>query len=516
MPEPMSEPWWKSGVIYQIYPRSYQDSNGDGVGDLAGIESRLDHLVDLGVDAVWVSPIYPSPMADFGYDVADYTGIHPLFGTMADFDSLLAAAHARKLKLLLDFVPNHSSDRHPWFVEASSSRENPKRDWYIWRDGEPGVLPNNWQSDSGIPAWTWHEATEQYYLHKFLPQQPDLNWRNPAVREAMLAAMEFWFRKGVDGFRVDVLYQTIEDEAFRDDEVNPDYDPARDPPMRKNLRTRSVDQPEVMELVVEPMRALARRYGDRLLIGEIYLPFDRLARYGGESGVQLPFNFALILHRDWTAPALARLINDYEGSLPEGAWPNWVTGNHDQSRIATRQPGLERAAMLLLLTLRGTPTIYQGEEIGMPDVPIPPDRVQDPWELNMPGLGEGRDPCRTPIRWDASPGHGFTQAAVEPWLPFGPASPNVAEQRDDPGSTLSLTRELLHLRRAHPALALGTMSKVRADGDVLRYARERDGERFEIAINFGDPIAWPAGEVVLSTHAPGDMLRLGEGVILRG
>ena len=516
--------WWRGGTIYQIYPRSYQDTNGDGVGDLPGIAARLDHLVDLGVDAVWVSPIFPSPMADFGYDVADYRDIHTLFGTLADFDRLLAAAHERGLRLLLDFVPNHSSCEHPWFRESASARDGAKRDWYVWRDPKPdGSPPTNWQSWSGIPAWTFHEPTEQYYLHKFLPEQPDLNWWNPDVRAAMLDNMRFWLERGIDGFRVDVLNHTIEDREFRDDPPNPDYRADRDPPFRANLQLHSSNRPEVMELVVEPMRRLADEYG-ALLVGETYEPFADLVRYYGTngSGVQLPFNFSLVLLDDWRAETIAGLVRDYERALPADGWPNWVTGNHDQSRIATKVgPARARAAMMLLLTLRGTPTIYQGEEIGMEDVAIPTDAVRDPWELNMPGLGEGRDPCRTPMRWDASPGQGFTQADAEPWLPFGPPSPNVSEQRDDPASMLSLTRDLLRVRRAHEALSVGAIRDVRAEGDLLRYVREGGGERFAVAINLGDStLQRPGGEIVLSTHGlarhgAGDTLRPGEGVILR-
>ena len=329
--------WWRDAVIYQIYPRSWRDSGRDGVGDLPGILSRLDHLTRLGVDAVWISPIYPSPMADFGYDVSDYTGVDPLFGTMADAERLIAEAHARGLKVILDFVPNHSSDRHPWFQAARSSREDPHRDWYIWADPAPGGgVPNNWMSAAGGPAWTLDEGTGQFYLHSFLPEQPDLNWRNPAVREAMLGAMRFWFERGVDGFRLDVVYRCVKDEALRDDPVNPDFDPDRQHPQNRVIPVHSADQPEVMELVVEPMRRLARAFGDRLLIGEIYLPLERLVTYyGADSGVHLPFNFALIF-ADWSAPALRDLIRRYESLLPPDGWPNWVLGNHDQPRIASR------------------------------------------------------------------------------------------------------------------------------------------------------------------------------------
>ena len=494
-PSPHREPgWWKDAVVYQVYPRSWQDASGDGVGDLAGIASRLDHLVALGVDVLWVSPFYPSPMADFGYDVADYRGIDPLFGTMDDFDALLAAAHERGLKLLLDFVPNHSSSKHPWFEESASSRDDPKRDWYLWRDAAPdGGPPNNWQSSSGGgPAWEWHEPTGQYYMHQFLAAQPDLNWRNPDVRDAVLDAMRFWFDKGVDGFRLDVVYHCVVDAEFRDDPENPDFDPATQPPFDAVRQVHSTDQhPEIMELVIEPMRRLADECGQRLLIGEIYLPPEKLVRYYGESpatGVQLPFNFGLIF-AEWRAEPLAALITRYESLIPDGEWPNWVLGNHDQGRIASRVgPERARLAAMLLLTLRGTPTIYQGDELGMTDVPIPPDRVRDPWELNMPGLGEGRDPVRTPMRWNGSVHAGFCPDDVEPWLPIGPDvdTVNVAAETEDPGSMLALHRALLTLRRARPSLALGDCERVEAHGEALVFERTLDGERTFVALNLGD------------------------------
>jgi alpha-glucosidase len=500
MTETRQDGWWREAVIYQIYPRSWRDANGDGVGDLKGIEERLDHLVRLGVDAVWISPFYPSPMADFGYDVSDYTGVDPLFGTLEDFDALLAAVHARGLKLILDFVPNHSSDAHPWFREAQGSRDSAKRDWYVWRDAAPdGGPPNNWMSSSGGPAWTWHEGTGQYYLHKFLPAQPDLNWRNPDVREAMLDAMRFWFARGVDGFRLDVVYHCIKDAEFRDDPEKPDYDPETDPPFAAVNPEFSTDQPEVMALVIEPMRRLADEMGHRLLVGEIYLPHEKLARYYGTdtagtggTGVQLPFNFALVF-ADWSAPALANLIRSYEATLPRGGWPNWVLGNHDQSRIATRiGPDRARlAAVLLLAGLRGTPTLYYGDEIGMEDVEIPEDRIRDPWELNMPGLGEGRDPCRTPMRWTDGTGAGFCAPGVEPWLPIGEVGPGdaVEAQAADPDSVLSLHRDLLTLRRDHPALSRGDYESIEVHGDMLEIVRVAEGDRVLVAINFGKAAA---------------------------
>nr|PZN31071.1 MAG: alpha-amylase [Chloroflexota bacterium] len=370
--------WWQRGVIYQIYPRSFQDSNGDGVGDLRGILQRLDYLAWLGVDAIWLSPIYPSPMADFGYDVADYCDIHPLFGNLEDFDRLVAEAHARGLKVILDYVPNHTSSQHPWFLESRSSRESPKRDWYIWRDPAPdGGPPNNWLAFFGGPAWTWDEATGQYYLHSFLPEQPDLNWRNPEVQRAMLDALRFWLDRGVDGFRVDVIWLMIKDDQFRDNPPNPDYRPDQ-PPIASLLPVYNADRPEVLD-IIRMMRRTLDAYDERMMVGEIYLPIDRLMAYYGQNGdgCHLPFNFQLIL-LPWQAEKIKAAVDSYEQALPPGGWPNWVLGNHDQPRVATRagQSQVGVAAMLLL-TLRGTPTIYYGDEIGMHNVDIPPEQFQD-------------------------------------------------------------------------------------------------------------------------------------------
>ena len=522
--------WWERGTVYQIYPRSFQDSNGDGIGDLPGIIQRLDYVASLGVDAIWLSPIFPSPMADFGYDVSDYCGIEPMFGTLDDFDRLLAQAHARGLKLLLDFVPNHTSDQHPWFIESRSSRDNPKRDWYIWRDAKPdGSPPNNWISDFGGSAWTWDETTDQYYLRAFLPQQPDLNWRNPELKAAMMDVMRFWLDRGVDGFRIDVLWHIVKSEGFSDNPVNPDWRDGHNERDRV-LQLHSTDQPEAHALSAE-MRALADDYGtrtgnERVLIGEIVLPNDRLARWYGtpeRPQVHLPFNFSLI-ENSWNAETLGRLIADYEASLPDWGWPNWVLGSHDSPRIAARIGEAQaRVAMMLLLTLRGTPTLYQGDELAIGPVPIPPDKVRDPKELRQPGIGLGRDPGRTPMPWDNSPHAGFSTA--EPWLPLNPDWPirNVAAQEAEPASMLNFTRALLELRRAEPALCLGDYQPVACEGTLLAYRRVRGTDEVLVALNLGEaPVAMPdearTGERLLSTLAgKGDAssLRGNEGVIMR-
>jgi alpha-glucosidase len=448
-------------------------------------------------------------MADFGYDVANYVDIDPIFGTLAAFDELVKSLHERGIRVILDFVPNHTSDEHPWFQGARVSRDNPRRDWYIWRDpGPDGGPPNNWLSvASGVSAWEFDRATGQYYYHAFLVEQPDLNWRNPAVRAAMCDVLRFWLDRGVDGFRVDTIWRLIKDAEFRDNPVNPEHRKG-DAPFRRLLQLYSADQPEVHEIAAEMRRMLAEYPGDRLLIGEIYLPVKRLVEYYGPNltGSHLPFNFNLMFV-EWKPDAVMRLIREYEAALPVGAWPNWVLGNHDQPRIASRLgPAQTRVAMVLLMTLRGTPTLYYGDELGLENVPIPPERVRDPFRLNMPGTGQGRDPERTPMPWDSSANAGFT--AGEPWLPLGEdhSVMNVVVQKRDPGSMLVLTRALLELRRREPSLSVGNWAPLAVEGDVLAYIRSRDGRRFAIILNLQSvPMAVRFGErlggwTVLSTH----------------
>jgi alpha-glucosidase len=540
--------WWQTGVIYQVYPRSFQDTDGDGVGDLRGITARLDYLVALGVDAIWVSPFYPSPMADFGYDVADYTGVDPLFGTMADFDELLKTAHAKGLRVILDFVPNHTSDQHPWFVESRSSRTNAKRNWYLWHDAAPPYddwrparerVPNNWVSQFGGPAWTWDEGTQQFYLHSFLKEQPDLNWRNPEVRAAIYAAMRFWLGRGVDGFRMDVLWLLIKDVFFQNNPLNPVYvDTQHD--VRRVLPLHNADQPETHAIVAE-MRAVMDAYGptigaaqagsNRVLIGEIYLPLPELVRYYGEpdgglgkdspnlSGANLPFNFHLIQTR-WEADAIAEMIRRYEVLLPAGAWPNYVLGNHDQPRLATRI-GLRQArtAAMLLLTLRGTPTMYYGDELGMEDVAIAPEQVRDPAGKNEPGKGRGRDSERSPMLWVEAANAGFCPLDATPWLPLAADCKKAETQRRDAKSMLSLYRRLLALRRQHDTLHAGAIAEVETEGTVLRYRRMglRDGEStdFQVLLNLGAEVATArcaTGTVVLTTLLDGEGSRV-EGMV---
>ena len=491
--------WWQRGIIYEVYPRSFQDSNGDGVGDLNGIHAHLDYLADLGVDGVWISPMYPSPMADFGYDVADYCGVDPLFGTLEDFDRLLAEVHRRGLKMILDFVPNHTSDQHPWFLESRSSRNSPKRDWYLWRDE-----PNNWLSNFGGSAWEYDAATSQYYLHSFLKEQPDLNWRNPEVRAAMFDALRFWLRRGVDGFRVDVMWLMIKDDLFRDNPPNPDYKEG-DIESHKFLPVYNSNRPEVIS-IVEDMRAVMDEFPDRVLIGEIYLPIPQLVAYYGTdlNGAQLPFNFQL-LQCPWDADSLAKTISAYQAALPVGAWPNWVLGNHDNSRIASRVGRAQAAvAALLLLTLPGTLTLYYGEELGMEDVSIAADQVQDPAEKNEPGKGAGRDPERTPMPWDGSPNAGFTTG--RPWLPLSPdyLQRNVSALAHEPSSLLHLYRRLITLRRSQPVLVSGALQEISGEGKMLRYERVEVNTRLLVLLNLGDQplrVKAPDGSILISTGA---------------
>jgi alpha-glucosidase len=469
--------WWERGAIYEIYPRSFQDSDGDGIGDLRGIASRLPYVKDLGVDAIWLTPIYESPQADFGYDISDHTAIDPQYGTMADFDALVARAHVLGLKVLLDYVPNHTSDRHPWFRDPS------KRDWYYWRDE-----PNNWRAAFGGPAWD--RVGDQYYLHTYLREQPDLNWRNPEVRAAMLDVLRFWIERGVDGFRVDAMRQLLKDPQWRDNPPNPqwregmkEYDSL--------LPVHSADLDEVQDVVAE----IRATIGDRLMVAEVYAPLERLVRYYGEDGrgAQLPFNFHLIT-TPWESEEIAGLVERYEAALPEGGWPNWVLGNHDRGRVASRVGIAQaRVAAMLLLTLRGTPTLYYGDEIGMTDVPV---HRYDP---------DGRDPERTPMQWTRH--GGFT--AGEPWLPYGDLAVNA---EDDPLGMLALHRRLLALRRGIE----GGYRTLHAGDGVLAFAR---GDRHAVALNLTrEPRPLPlSGEVLLSTRLDGGApcLRADEGVVLR-
>lgn len=492
------EDWWREAVVYQVYPRSFQDTNGDGIGDLEGVIQRLDYLNDgtersLGIDAIWLSPTFPSPMADFGYDVSDYCGVHADFGTMETMDRLIGECHRRGIRLLLDWVPNHTSEEHPWFIESRSSRHNPRRDWYIWRDAKPdGSLPNNWKSVFGGPAWTLDETTGQYYLHSFLKEQPDLNWRNPEVEAAMLETLRFWFGRGIDGFRIDVMGMIVKHPELADNPLNGDWMPG-DRERSTQLWQNNRNYPEVYD-AVKRIRAVFDEYPGRMGVGEVFGTAEEVGRYYGDddgNGLHLAFNFQFIHEAEhgltaWDAGALRRIVNAAEASLPAEAQPCFALGNHDRPRFISRHnadargPERARAAVILLLGLRNTPFIYYGEEIGMEDVDIPEDRLQDPARIRT----IGRDPERTPMQWDASPGRGFSPA--EPWLPFGDTSPNVADQDRDPGSLLSLYRRAIWLRRNTAALLRGAYRELPAPADVFAWARVLPGEpSVAVAVNTG-------------------------------
>jgi len=476
LPEPAA--WWRSGVIYQIYPRSFADANGDGVGDLRGIIQHLDYLNDgtdysLGVTAVWLSPFYRSPMADFGYDIADYTDVDPVFGTLKDFDELLAGAHRRGIKVIVDWVPNHTSDQHPWFVESASSRNSPRRDWYVWRDPAPdGGPPSTWRSEFAAvgPAWTFHEPTGQYYLHSFTPRQPDLNWDNPEVEAAMHDVLRFWLDRGVDGLRLDAIFKMAKDPELGDNE----------PGLRHDQ-----DWPTIHERL-RRIRAVIDEYDSRMIVGEVYLlDLRQLVEYintGDE--LNLAHNFVFV-QLPWRAAAFRASVLEFTELAEVSTWPAWFLENHDHSRVATRyadEPGSgqrrARVAAMLVCTLRGTPFLYQGEELGLPDAEIPPGRVVDV---------DGRDPERAPMPWQrpshAGPGAGFTTA--EPWLPVVADAEClcVESQQQDPASTLTFVRSLIRLRSREQALRSGTQRLIDSAPEVFCFERQLD-HRFVIALNF--------------------------------
>ncbi len=476
--------WWRDGVIYQIYPRSFADSNGDGVGDLSGIISKLDYLQWLGVDAIWLSPINPSPMADFGYDVSNYHDIDPIFGSLADFDRLVSGAHARGIRLVLDLVMNHTSNQHPWFIESRSSRGNSKRDWYIWRDPKNGREPNNWESVFGGKAWQFDEHTGQYYLHLFLPEQPDLNWRNPQVKETLFGECAFWLDRGVDGFRLDVAHMFVKAIDLPD---NPrkfglrGYD-RQDHANHENL-------PETHAIWKE-FRRLLNRYDERMAVGEVE-PAGAEGYYGsGEDELHLVFNFALLQQRRWNAHAFHAVVQAWYDQLPPGAWPCWVLNNHDNRRSISRYAAgastdaRAKVAATMLLTLRGTPFLYYGEELGLHEGSIPRAEILDPPGRKYWPIFKGRDGSRTPMPWDATLNAGFSTG--RPWLPVNPdyALVNVENERRDPHSLLNYYRHLLALRRASPALQQGSYRVLSQADDVFAYERATTNQCLLIALNF--------------------------------
>jgi alpha-glucosidase len=504
--------WWQKAVFYQIYPRSFADGNGDGIGDFQGIIGRLDYLQDLGIDAIWLSPHYPSPQYDCGYDISDYTGVAPEYGTLDTFRRFLEGAHRRSIRVILDLVLNHTSHQHPWFVESRSSRDNPKRDWYIWRDGRDDDPPNNWYSGFGGSAWEYDPTSGQYYYHYFLKEQPDLNWRNPEVKQAMWDAVRFWLDVGVDGFRLDAISTIFENPAWPDQtaelsqaELYRAFSAAYPelPSEEKHghlfeqwnlLFQHQLDQPDVHELMQE-LRSVVDAYSDRVLVGES----DEIAYYGdGTNELHLVFNFPL-MRTDRLTPAWVR-ANQREqlAALPPGAWPCNTLGNHDVSRVYTgygdgqNDDALARLHLALMLTLRGTPFLYNGEEIGMTDLPMDDiDQLQDNWaiwlyhfavEEKMPSSEAlamaatfTRDKNRTPMQWADAPNGGFSPAGVQTWLPVNPnygQGVNVAEQLDDPGSLLYFYRRMLRVREQTPALIAGDYTPLHEEAeDYLAFLR---------------------------------------------
>lgn len=467
----MTVPWWQSAVVYQIYPRSFADAGGDGVGDLQGIRARLDHLSWLGVDAIWLSPFYRSPMADFGYDVSDYRDVDPLFGTLADFDALVVDAHERDIKVIVDWVPNHTSDQHPWFADARSSTDSEHRDWYVWREQtRDGAPPNNWIQTwtDDQPTWTVDPGTDQWYLHLFLPEQPDLNWRNPDLVAAMHDVLRFWLDRGVDGFRMDVLHALGKDSDLVDD-----------PPEMLPIPHSALNHHTSTYEIVRGLRSVLEEYdGDRMMVGEVFLLDTALVAsyYDGGQGLHLAFNFPP-LFTPWDAGHWRYRVEEVAQEIEPQGWPSWVLSNHDQPRHRTRygSEARARAATVLLLGLRGTPFLYAGEELGLEDAVVPDDRVVDPG---------GRDGCRAPVPWTVGPDHGW--GTTDPWLPWppDPDQRNVEALRADEASILHLYRRLLAERKASPALQAGDQVLLEGPAGVLAWDRAEGADRRRLVVNF--------------------------------
>jgi alpha-glucosidase len=520
-PPPAERPWWQDAVLYHVYCRSFADSDGDGVGDLRGIVEHLDYLAWLGIGGIWLSPTTPSPNADWGYDVADHRGVDPALGSLDDLDELVERARRLGVRVLLDLVPNHTSDRHPWFLDARSSRSAAHRDWYVWADPGPGgAPPNNWLSFTGAPAWSLDPATGQLYLHNFLDAQPDLDWWNPEVRGAFEDILRFWFDRGIAGFRIDTANRLVKDRLLRDN-----------PPAGGDLHERvtgmpqeqryNANRPEVHEVLRGWRRLADGRTPPGLLIGETFLfDLEEMASYHGAGDelhltLNLPFLFAPL-----RAGALREAVERTEAALPPGAWPLWLGSNHDVPRLATRwcqgDPARVRCALLLLLTLRGTPLLYYGDEIGMGDTPIPAARVRDPLGRRGPAR-PGRDGARTPMRWHAGPGAGFTAGGVEPWLPIGTEpGVDVAGQRDDPGSVLRLCRDAIRLRATEPDLRDGPWRALPSPPEVLAFRR---GDSITVLLNLdGRPATVPGleGTVLLGTDRSRDGAGVRGGLELSG
>jgi len=520
-----SQPWWHDAVCYQIYPRSFADSNGDGIGDLPGITAHLDHLEWLGVDVLWISPTFPSPNADWGYDVADYLGVHPDLGTLADLDALLAEADRRRIKVLLDLVPNHTSIEHPWFVDARSSRAATHRDWYVWADpGADGGPPNNWVSQFAGSAWELDPTpapgeAPQMFLHNFLDSQADLNWWNEDVRGAFDEIFRFWFDRGVAGFRIDVAHMIVKDRELRDNPPATEADGILDQ-LRGQVALYNSNRPEVHD-VHRRWRSIAESYDPpRLLVGETFV--DRIAQvvpyYGAGDELGLAFNIPF-LTTAFDVGALRAAVAETEATIPPGCAPVWTGSSHDVSRLPTRwahgDRDATRAALMMLLTLRGAAFLYYGDELKMPDTDVPVDRMRDPVTIAMHAV-VNRDAARTPMPWAPRPGAGFTDDGVEPWLPFGVVEAcNVADQVVDADSTLHFTRDLIALRRSLPGLRDGAYEELPTSGALWAWQR---GAAVVVALNLGDApgaLDGVAGTIRIGTSRGRDGERI-KGTIVLG
>ncbi|GBF43511.1 glycosidase [Leptospira ellinghausenii] len=510
--------WWKEAVIYQIYPRSFQDSNGDGIGDLEGIIQRLDYLAgskdSLGIDAIWLSPVYPSPMFDFGYDISDYEEIDPVFGDIQTFKRLLKEAHKRGIRIIMDLVVNHTSHLHPWFIESRSSVNSPKRDWYIWKQANHNGPPNNWLGAFGGSGWEYDKRTGEYYFHSFLKEQPDLNWRNPDVEDAIFRMMKYWLDMGVDGFRLDVVNLYVKDEFFRN---NASYFMKGPRPYDKQVHTYDRDRPE-MHGILRRMRKLLDSYSEkRMFVGEIMQDFPGNvllpATYCGRNDeLHLAFNF-MFLFSPWKAERFFQIVKDFESALGEDNWPNYTLSNHDFPRHITRyekgEDTLDRAklAACMMLTLRGTPFLYYGEEIGMKRQKVPFNKIQDPVGKRYWPFHPGRDPERIPMPWDGSDTTGFTTG--KPWLPLYEDSDtlNVESQKQDPNSLFFTYKKLIQIRKDRKSLRKGKLKILLSDDKHALYYRRRDGkEETYIFLNFSSkpvrvsyPRKWNLNQILFSS-----------------
>ena len=486
--------WWRSAVIYQIYPRSFQDSNGDGVGDLPGIVARMDYIAALGVDAIWVSPFFTSPMADFGYDIADFRDVDPLFGTLSDFDALLAAAHARGIRVMIDQVLGHTSIEHPWFAESRRSRDNPKADWYVWADARPdGSPPNNWLSIFGGVAWTWDPRRRQYYLHNFLSSQPQLNFHNAEVRAAQLDNLRFWLQRGVDGFRLDSINFPYHDAQLRDNPAKPEelriglgFSP--DNPYAFQYHTYNNTRPENV-LLLEDVRRLFDAYPESVTLGEISSDdsLATMAEYVSPTRLHMAYSFELLTD-DFSAAHIRGTVDTLQARMPDG-WPCWAVSNHDVRRAVTRwggdapSPQLARMLVAMVCSLRGSVCLYQGEELGLPEADVPFEALQDPYGITFWPNFKGRDGCRTPMPWSGGADAGFSTG--RPWLPVPDAhrALSVAAQESDPNSVLNAFRAFMAWRKQQPALVSGSIAFLDAPEPVLAFIREVDGQRLLAAFN---------------------------------